>query len=260
MGNHHQAVPHASQTPYPNHGRLRQRCLHLADKTHFVRAGFSIPVHQNEPCISRDGHPIRLPPPFKIAKRKRKKEKKKKRKKKKPEWHCLIREEDPLVCLSPLFQYNNHFSLLGYALPRDGQSSPTITSVRLRGLPMVHLTTPPDGSDSRSPHIHTLPDTTPFKTYKERPVGVVNEHVKRSRNPGKHSPMDESGEFSHRDLLGELSTLDGRFADLPRWGLTDRSEVTSGHYTAFEFNYVIILHKHHNLLMLAANINIHLAS
>ena len=69
-------------------------CLHLADKLPFVRVGFSIPIHQQTRAHSA------IPRPFERAV------------KQMAAWHCQMEEQSPLVCFFPLFQYQNHFSLL----------------------------------------------------------------------------------------------------------------------------------------------------
>lgn len=69
-------------------------CLHLADKLAFVRVGFSIPIHWQTRAHSA------IPRLFERAA------------KQTAEWHRQIEAWSRLVCFFPLFQYQNHFSLL----------------------------------------------------------------------------------------------------------------------------------------------------
>ena len=100
--------------------------LHLSDKLAFVRVGFSIPMHkQSEPQSA-------IPRPFERAA------------KQMADWHCQAKATGPLVCFFPLFQHQNHFSLLevneidGYIYHYDSLSQGDNATVRVgtakRGL------------------------------------------------------------------------------------------------------------------------------
>ncbi|KAH7304472.1 hypothetical protein B0I35DRAFT_151123 [Stachybotrys elegans] len=69
-------------------------CLHLSDRLDYVRVGFSIPLHQQ----SQPQNPVLRP--FERAA------------KLIAEWHYETETTGPLVCFFPLFQRQNHFSLL----------------------------------------------------------------------------------------------------------------------------------------------------
>ncbi|KAM5354951.1 hypothetical protein ACJ41O_001597 [Fusarium nematophilum] len=69
-------------------------CLHLSDKLAFVRVGFSIPIHRQTRSHST------IPRPFERAA------------KQMAEWHHQAEARSRLVCFFPLFQHQNHFSLL----------------------------------------------------------------------------------------------------------------------------------------------------
>ncbi|KAK7407901.1 hypothetical protein QQX98_009912 [Neonectria punicea] len=69
-------------------------CLHLADKLAFVQVGISIPIHRQTRAHSA------IPRPFERAA------------KQMADWHRQTEAWSPLVCLFPLFQHQNHFSLL----------------------------------------------------------------------------------------------------------------------------------------------------
>jgi hypothetical protein len=69
-------------------------CLHLADKLTFVRVGFSIPIHRQMRAYGA------IPRPFERAA------------KQMAEWRCRVEPQSPLACFFPLFQHQNHFSLL----------------------------------------------------------------------------------------------------------------------------------------------------
>ena len=68
-------------------------CLHVADKLSFIRVGFSIPIHRQ--TRAHDA----IPRPFERAA------------KQMAAWH-QVEAQSPLVCFFPLFQHQNHFSLL----------------------------------------------------------------------------------------------------------------------------------------------------
>lgn len=90
-------------------------CLHLADRLPFVRIGFSIPLHQS----TRPSRTMKRP--FERAA------------KQLEQWRSEVEGSDRLVCLFPLFQRQNHFTLLEvnerdssiyhYDSLSDGQSS-----------------------------------------------------------------------------------------------------------------------------------------
>ena len=69
-------------------------CLHLADKPTFVRVGFSIPIHRQTRAHGT------IPRPFEMAAERM------------AEWHRQVEAQTHLVYFFPLFQHQNHFSLL----------------------------------------------------------------------------------------------------------------------------------------------------
>ncbi|KAK7421480.1 hypothetical protein QQX98_002179 [Neonectria punicea] len=69
-------------------------CLHLSDKLAFVRVGFSIRIHRRTRSHST------IPRPFERAVKQMAK------------WHQQAEARSLLVCFFPLFQHQNHFSLL----------------------------------------------------------------------------------------------------------------------------------------------------
>ncbi|KAH6881115.1 hypothetical protein B0T10DRAFT_580976 [Thelonectria olida] len=68
--------------------------LHLSDKLSFVRVGFSVPIHRQTRAHTA------IPRPFERAA------------KQMTEWHRQAEAQSHLVCFYPLFQRQNHFSLL----------------------------------------------------------------------------------------------------------------------------------------------------
>jgi hypothetical protein len=69
-------------------------CLHLCDRLPFVRVGFSVPIHQQQDSRKK------MPHPFEMAV------------KKIAAWHNEADDSAKLVSFFPLFQNQNHFTLL----------------------------------------------------------------------------------------------------------------------------------------------------
>ncbi|CAG9949756.1 unnamed protein product [Clonostachys rosea f. rosea IK726] len=69
-------------------------CLHLCDRLPFVRVGFSVPIHQQQNSRKK------IPHPFEMVVRKI------------AAWHNEVDDSAKLVSFFPLFQNQNHFTLL----------------------------------------------------------------------------------------------------------------------------------------------------